>query len=59
MRTMLETKVLDHSSENKCPLYVLYKIPLTQANFCTRPAENLLILASGQELISFTGKMFF
>ena len=28
-----ETKFLEHSPENKSPLYVLYKIPLAQANF--------------------------
>ena len=28
-----KTKFLEHSPENKCPLYVLYKIPLAQANF--------------------------
>ena len=27
------TKFLEHSPENRCPLYVLYKIPLAQANF--------------------------
>ena len=28
-----ETKFLEHSPKNRCPLYVLYKIPLAQANF--------------------------
>ena len=28
-----ENKFLEHSPENRYPLYVLYKIPLTQANF--------------------------
>ena len=27
-----ETKFPEHSPENRCPLYVLYKIPLAQAN---------------------------
>ena len=28
--TVWETKFLEHSPKNSCPLYVLYKIPLTQ-----------------------------
>ena len=28
-----ETTFLEHSPENRGPLYVLYKVPLTQANF--------------------------
>ena len=28
-----ETKFLEHSPENKCPLYVLYKISLAQTHF--------------------------
>ena len=31
--TVRETKFLEHSPENRCPLYVLYKISLAQANF--------------------------
>ena len=31
--TVWETKFLEHLPENRCPLYVLYKIPLAQANF--------------------------
>ena len=30
---MCETKFLEHPPQNWCPFYVLYKIPLTQANF--------------------------
>ena len=30
---MWETKFLEPSPENKCLLYVLYKIPVAQANF--------------------------
>ena len=47
-----ETNFLEHSPENRCPLYVLYKIPLTQANFFTHPTQNALALASGWELAS-------
>ena len=32
-KSVWETKFLEHSPENRCPLYVLYKIPLAQANF--------------------------
>ena len=28
-----ETKFMEYSPENRCPLYVLYKISLAQANF--------------------------
>ena len=31
--TVWETKFLEHLPPNKCPLYVLYKIPLAKANF--------------------------
>ena len=31
--TVWETKFLQHSPENRCPIYVLYKIPLAQADF--------------------------
>ena len=30
---MRETKFLEHSPQSRCPLYVLYKFPLTQVNF--------------------------
>ena len=42
-------KFLEHSPENRYPLYVLYKIPLAQANFyspnskCTRIGEQASI----------------
>ena len=32
-RPVWETKFLEHLPEHKCPLYVLYKIPIAQANF--------------------------
>ena len=32
-QSVWETKLLEHSSENRCPLYILYKISLAQANF--------------------------
>ena len=31
--TVWKTKFLEHSPENRCLVYVLYKIPLTQADF--------------------------
>ena len=43
---MRETKLLEHSAENRCFLYILYKIPLAQANFYTHPVQDALGLVS-------------
>ena len=49
-----ETKFLEHLPRNKCPLYVLYKIPLAQDNFLLTQLKNMLPLASGRALVSLT-----
>ena len=47
--TVWETIFLGHSPENRCPLYALYKIPLTWAIFyspslkCTRIGERVTV----------------
>ena len=46
-----ETKFLEHSPDNKCPLYVLYKIPPAQANFLL---AQLKIHSHWRALVSLT-----
>ena len=49
--TVWETKFLQNSTENRCPLNVPYEIALTQTNFLFPQLKNILILVSGQALV--------
>ena len=46
-----ETKFLEHLPENRCSLYVLYKIPLAQGNFLL---AQLKMHSHWQALVSLT-----
>ena len=51
--TVRETKFLEHSAKNRCPLYALYKIPLAQANFFL---TQLKMHSHWRTLVSLTGQ---
>ena len=50
-----ETKFLEHSPENICPFYILYKIPLALANFLL---VHLKIYLHWWALVSFSAMSY-
>ena len=56
MQAKWETKFLEHSSGNRCPLYFVYIIWLAQASFLLAQLKKHSHLGTGGGLVSLTGK---